>query len=204
MTDPALAKKAVLAGIHAVGCIHVPQSPRHVSLDLAAKIFSAVPDKAARVLVTMNAPPESVRSWVNQTGATAVQAHGTETTAMLTAYPRPWIKVVRSPEELPQEHLLHERMLMIDASSVGGMGGSGKTADWDWAGSLASQDLKVVLAGGLHAGNLVDAVTRVKPAAVDLNSGVETAPGVKDFRLIEQVIDLLDAMTPPSEDAWPW
>lgn len=182
-------RAAVEAGADAIGFVFYPPSPRYVSFERAAELARLVPPFVSIVGLFVN--PE--RDFVNEALAKAplqvLQFHGDEQETSCLGFGLPYIKAARMR---PGLDLLKyaacfpsAQGLLVDAF-VEGYGGGGETFDW----SLIPRELPVplILSGGLHAGNVADAVRRVRPWAVDVSSGVEAAKGIKDaVRIIEFV-----------------
>jgi phosphoribosylanthranilate isomerase len=175
---------AVAAAAHgaaAVGLVFWPKSPRVVSPDAARGICRTVPAFVTRVGVFVNLPPDEVKSIVSFVGLDAIQLHGDE---RVSEYLGLGVRVIRavaggrdafvSAAECPPEVTV-----LVDASDPDRRGGTGRLADWSVAAALARQR-PIVLAGGLAPGNVADAIRQVRPWALDVSSGVERAPGLKD------------------------
>jgi phosphoribosylanthranilate isomerase len=181
---------AVALGADAVGVVFYPPSPRSVSVALAAELVRRVPPLVTAVGLFVNATPEWIREVTSEVEISLLQFHGDETPAQCDALAReaglPWWRAVRvGPDQTPAD-LIESSLdysaangLLLDAL-VEGYGGSGKVFDW----SLIPTDLghRAVLSGGLNAQNVLEAVRRVRPYAVDVSSGIEVpgAKGVKD------------------------
>lgn len=172
---------AVQAGADAIGLVFYPPSPRHVDLATAAALARAVPPFVSVVGLFVNADPAVVRETLAAAPIHLLQFHGDEDEAYCRQFDRPYIKAARVR---PEMDLLQyaaafpsAQAILLDAF-VDGYGGGGKIFDW----SLIPRDFAtpVVLSGGLDAQNVVEAVRRVCPAAVDVSSGVEAAKGIKD------------------------
>jgi phosphoribosylanthranilate isomerase len=159
-------------------------------MEQAAALFRGVPPFVARVGVFVNAGVAEVVEAVRQIGLDVVQLHGDESPADYTEVGAALLKAVA----LDTDHQIEAAAVwpedvhaLIDAADTVRRGGTGRQANWARAGQLA-QRRPVVLAGGLDAANVADAVSAVRPWAVDVSSGVESAPGVKDrVRLVEFV-----------------
>jgi phosphoribosylanthranilate isomerase len=176
------AERAVELGAHAVGFIFWPRSPRVVDADRARVIARALPPFVTRVGVFVNATPADVARIADAVGLDAVQLHGDEA---LSAFDVTGRRIVRAlslttRDDLDRALALPAAVLpLADTSDPVRRGGTGRTADWDLAAALARQR-RMALAGGLTPANVVEAVRHVRPWAVDVASGVESAPGIKD------------------------
>jgi len=190
ITTPEGALGCIEAGAGALGFNFYPLSPRSIPVngDLAwiAKLKADYPD-IALVAVVVN-PDEILLGRLEQAECfDAIQFHGDEAPEFCSAegrrFPR-WVKAlrVRSLEDLNAALTFETPFLLLDAAVPGTYGGSGHTIDWNLAlGFVASHPAKhVILAGGLNPGNVAEAVQSVRPHAVDVASGVESSPGVKD------------------------
>ena len=197
--DDALA--VVRAGADAIGLNFYPRSPRYVSLDLARQIVAALPREIVKVGLFVNASSSDVRRFYDQLLLDVIQLHGDESPEYLAEL-RGW-PVMRAfrvePGKLRStiEYLARCREIeatpqfaMIDTLVVGVYGGTGKTADWTAAGEYAARVglPPLVLAGGLVPENVGEAIRTVRPAAVDVASGVESRPGQKDPAMVEAFV----------------
>lgn len=187
---------AVLAaelGAAAIGLVFWPQSPRCVTLDRARAIVAALPPFVTAVGVFVDQAPDEVRRVVETAGVGAVQLHGRERIADFATVPARLIKAVPVVEDLEAGALADlppEVTILLDAPDPVRFGGTGRLANWDLAARIAARR-PIVLAGGLRPDNVAAAVARVKPAAVDVSSGVERAPGVKDPAKVRALFDAL-------------
>ena len=184
------ALKAVECGADAIGLIFVEKSPRYVSFTDARVVTEALPPFVSMVGLFMDASEEVVREALKVVPLTLLQFHGDETPEFCNQFEMPYIKVLRMRENVnvvafAQEYPNASAILLDTYSKAGG--GSGQTFDW----SLIPKDMSmpVILAGGLNPENVASAVETVKPYAVDVSSGVESEPAVKDHKKIEQFIN---------------
>lgn len=171
---------AASLGADALGFNFWPGSKRFVDPDAARAIVDRLPPFVTAVGVFVNQPPTEVLATAARAGLSTVQLHGDEPWEDVNGYPIPAIKALRlaGPESLADAHRYRVRALLLDAPSAG-FGGSGATCDWALAREVAARST-VILAGGLGPDNVAAAVRAVRPWAVDVASGVESAPGVKD------------------------
>ena len=183
---------AVAAGADAIGFVFYDRSPRHVTPQRAAALVARVPAFVKTVGLFVNAEPGAVDSVLAQLPLDLLQFHGDEAPGYCAAFHRPWIKAARvKPGFNLLEYAGHFAGahgisgLLLDAH-VEGYGGSGQAFDWSLI--PPSLPLPVILSGGLHPGNVAEAVRRVRPWAVDVSSGVESAKGIKDMRKISEFI----------------
>ena len=189
ITRPEDARVAEDAGADAVGLIFVPGTKRFVDIQQARDVVAALGPWIARVGVFRGATLNTVLETIVQVGLTSVQLHGVESEAMAleVAQYRPVIRAVSlrpgEPLELP------------DAGGAGGAlhvdgpdPGSGRAPDWDRLTPGVLGGRRWILAGGLTPDNVSDAVRRLSPWGVDVSSGVEAAPGVKDALLVRAFV----------------
>lgn len=175
---------AVQAGADAIGFVFYPPSPRALTPDTAAALARRVPPFVSRVGLFVNAEPADVRALLAAVPVDVLQFHGDEDAGYCEQFGLPYLKAARVRPNSTRGDLLEfarayptAQGLLLDAwgEAYGGMGQS-----FDW--SLIPEDLPLpmVLSGGLHADNVVEAVVKVRPWAVDVSSGVEAAKGIKD------------------------
>lgn len=185
-------RAAVDAGADAIGLVFYPNSPRHVDLALAAELARAVPPFVTIVGLFVNAEPALVRQTLAAVPIHLLQFHGDEDEVYCRQFDRPFIKAARVKPGIDLVQYASAfpsaQAILLDAF-VDGFGGGGKVFDW----TLIPPDLKtpIILSGGLDEGNVADAITRVRPAAVDVSSGVElsaAAKGIKDAEKIRAFI----------------
>jgi phosphoribosylanthranilate isomerase len=176
---------AVVAGADALGFVFYPPSPRYVTPQRAAELARRVPPFVAVVGLFVNAAPEAVHAACAMLPIDLLQFHGDEDAAYCRQFSRPYLRAarVRAGFDLVEfaGAFPDARGLLLDAF-VEGYGGGGHVFDW----TLIPPGLPgfVVLSGGLTADNVGDALRRVRPAAVDVSSGVETGKGIKDHSKI--------------------
>jgi len=171
---------AVEHGAGALGFVFWPQSPRYITPERAAEIIAALPPGVDAVGVFVNEPVDSIRAVVAQTGISTIQLHGDETPAYADALGWPVLRAI-TVEQAEQASAAWppETLFLMDAADPVRRGGTGSTIDWQQAAS-AARGRRIVLAGGLTPDNVADAIGTVRPFGVDVSSGVEDAPGVKN------------------------
>ncbi|MBL38211.1 MAG: phosphoribosylanthranilate isomerase [Xanthomonadales bacterium] len=182
---------AVLAaslGVDAIGLVFVPGPPRSVDKTAAAEICRALPPLVGTVGLFMDAPDEFVRSVIAEVPLNWLQFHGSETPEYCRSFGRPWIKALpmASPADVQYHDWSDAPALLLDAHAAGGMGGSGEAFDWENAVLPATS---WILAGGLKPDNIARALDVLAPSAVDVSSGIESAPGIKDAALMRQFME---------------
>ena len=176
------AEAAAAAGAHAIGMIFYAGSGRAVSTAVARRIVDALPPFVTPVALFVNPTAAEVRRVTEEVGARLLQFHGEEPPEFCAQFGLPHIKAAKvNPEvDLLQYARLHGKAkgLLLDAFVAGSQGGTGTT--FDWALIPARLSLPLILAGGLNPDNIGDAIRKVRPWAVDVSSGVESAIGKKD------------------------
>lgn len=190
-------------GVDAVGFNFHPGSPRLVSASQAAALVRQVPAGVATVGVFVRQSLAEVADMMDATGVGWAQFHGDQSSEDLAPFPRPWYPVLRpGAGETRLDHVWQTPYVLVDARLAGAYGGTGNQADWQVAAGL-SRTRRVILAGGLGSHNLPAAMETVSPWGVDLNSGVETSPGCKDRRRLEEALAALSPWREgPEEDLW--
>jgi phosphoribosylanthranilate isomerase len=190
------AEAAVEAGAHALGFVFWPQSPRFIDPYRARDIVRALPSFVTPVGVFVNQPPEEVGAIASLVQLGAVQLHGDEPIAHVDALRRPVIKALTlaAAENGGLEAWPHRVIVLLDVHDPDRRGGTGRTIDWTAAAAVASRR-RVVLAGGLTPDNVTEAVTAVRPFGIDVSSGVERAPGVKDHARLRTLFENLHAIS---------
>jgi phosphoribosylanthranilate isomerase len=184
---------AAASGADAVGFIFHPASPRYIAPERAKEIIAALPRGIATVGVFVNRGAEEVAQTADDCGIDLIQLHGDESPEYCRRFsPERIIKAVfpRTPEDLRAFAAYDVRAFLVDFREAGRYGGTGKRADWGLAERLVRTH-PLILAGGLDAGNVGEALAAVAPHAVDINSGCERAPGIKDHDRIRRIIALI-------------
>ena len=179
------AEAAVSAGVNALGFIFVPQSPRYILPEAAGKIVSALPPFISTVGVFAGESRERIGKTVSACGLSAIQLHGNETPEECSGFSRPVIKAFRMDDSFNEELVSGYNVsgFLLDTAVKGMFGGTGKTFDWKRAVPVKAFG-PVILSGGLNPDNIAEAVSTVEPYGVDVSSGVEISPGVKDHEKI--------------------
>lgn len=191
LTREADVDAAVAAGADAIGFVLYAESPRAVSVARAAELARRLPPFVVPVCLLVNADAALLQTTLAALPQALLQFHGDETPADCEAVfaraARPYIRAARMA---PGLRLLdfaaahpHAAGILLDAH-VDGYGGGGKAFDWSLIPAHVPRP--VVLSGGLHIANVIDGITRVRPWAVDVSSGVEIAKGLKDAALMRQ------------------
>ena len=172
---------AVSAGADAIGFVFYPKSKRCLTPVRAAQLRRGVPAFVDVVALFVNAQEEEVRTVLGEVGPDLLQFHGAEPGSFSSSFSRPYVKAVpmASVDDAVAYVGLHPAAngFLLDSHALGALGGSGETFDWKRAPRLGRA---TILAGGLNADNVAQAIALVRPYAVDVSSGIETAPGIKD------------------------
>jgi phosphoribosylanthranilate isomerase len=180
LTRPEDARHAVRHGATALGFVFWPHSPRYVEPSRAAEMIAGLPETVTPVGLFVNQPVEEIQRIARLTGVSAVQLHGDEPAEYVEALDRPvWraLDVASAPDRLAAWP--PGAIILLDAHDPVRRGGTGRVIDWTAAARVAA-GRTVVLAGGLTPENVRSAIEAVRPAGVDVSSGVEISPGVKD------------------------
>jgi phosphoribosylanthranilate isomerase len=179
---------AVESGADMLGFIFYPKSKRYVAPEQVTRIISHLPPETVTVGVFVNETVEHVRSVARIAGLTRVQLHGTESAETVAALSD--LQPIKALPLKPESEALLSgyagATLLVDTPCAG-WGGSGETGDWELAARW-SAERSLLLSGGLSPDNLAEAVQRVRPAGIDVASGVEISPGIKDPDLIRAFI----------------
>jgi phosphoribosylanthranilate isomerase len=179
---------ATAHGATALGFVFWPRSPRYVTPERAGEIIAELPPTIVTVGVFVNEPIDAIARIVGIAGVTAVQLHGDEPPAYAGALSWPVLRSATVDELMTVAAAWPEpATLLVDAADPKRRGGTGATVDWKKAAAVAGQR-RLVLAGGLTPLNVAEAIAIVQPYGVDVSSGVEAAPGVKDFAKVTRFL----------------
>lgn len=176
------ALNAVEHGADAIGLVFYEPSPRNVEISQAIEISNKIPAFVTVVGLFVNAEPDFVREVISQVRLDLLQFHGDETPQECASYGLPFIKAIRvkSDTNLVQcaKDFSAAKALLLDTFTDGVAGGTGHVFDWNLI--PVALDKPVILAGGLNTQNVAQAISQVKPYAVDVSGGVEVSKGIKD------------------------
>lgn len=190
ITRAADARIAVECGVDALGFVFDSKSARTIRPEDAQNIAQALPPFVSVVALFRDADSAKVRQVLNAFRPDFLQFHGEESPEFCMGFPAPYIKAVpmSEPQDLEQWATRHAsaRALLLDSHQAGAVGGTGKAFDWSLLIPLRGKP--VVLAGGLNPENVVRAITMARPYAVDVSSGIESAPGIKDPERMREFI----------------
>ncbi len=184
------AMTAVEAGVDALGFVFVPDTPRHIHVELATHIIERLPPFITAVGLFVDDDSARIQAIADQCRLDIVQLHGNESPQFCRVLNRKIIKAIRIGSASSLSHLSDYSVngFLLDTYVVGKMGGTGKVFDWKLA-SKAKKYGRIILAGGLNSDNVADAVHLVKPYGVDVSSGVEATPGKKDSNKVRKFIE---------------
>lgn len=194
ITNAEDAAMAIAAGADALGFVLYRKSPRYIEPAVIRRIADGLPPFVVTVGVFVNEEAVVVRNIVDTCGLMLAQLHGDETADYCQTLGRPVIKALRLKDRatflaLAEFHgRANVRGFVVDAYSDLAYGGTGQTVDWALAAE-AARSAPILLAGGLTAANVADAVRMVRPYGVDVSSGVESRPGKKDPDKVKAFID---------------
>jgi phosphoribosylanthranilate isomerase len=178
---------AAACGADAIGLVFYAKSPRAVDIPMAQTLVAALTPFVTTVGLFVDPPEDLVEEVLAAVPLDLLQFHGNEVPDFCAAFGRPWLKALRVRPGLDLEREAHRYVnaagLLLDAYRPGIPGGTGETFDWALIPSVLRS--RVVLAGGLSADNVADAIVQVGPYAVDVSGGVEAAKGIKDHDKIE-------------------
>lgn len=178
-------------GADAIGLVFYERSPRRVTVEQAADIVAALPPFITTVGLFVDAAIDEVERVLAQVPLDLLQFHGDEPAVYCQGFARPYIKVMRMRPGLVLAQAVREyasaRGILLDTYVEAVPGGTGQTFAW----SAVPDDVKmpIILAGGLNAVNVAEAIAMVRPWAVDVSSGVEAARGVKDPALMAAFVE---------------
>lgn len=182
ITNTIDAQLACDLGADAIGLVFYPPSPRYIKPEQAEKVLESLPPFISSVALFVNAAREEIESVLQQTGIDLIQFHGNESAQFCASFKRPYIKAIRMKDGLDlyavEKEYASARGILLDTYKKGFPGGTGESFNW----TKVPHDLSkpVILAGGLTADNVAQAVKQVQPYAVDVSGGVEAAKGKKD------------------------
>jgi len=176
------ALSAVEQGADAIGLVFYDQSPRNVSINQALEIANHIPAFVSVVGLFVNAEPSFINEVISKAKIDLLQFHGDETPEECASYSLPFIKAIRvkSDSNLVQyaKEYSAAKALLLDAYTEGVAGGTGHVFDWNLIPKQLAKP--IILAGGLKADNVAQAIQQVCPYAVDVSGGVEASKGIKD------------------------
>ena len=182
-------------GAAAVGFIFYPSSPRFIDPQKAGEIIDRLPAHLVKVGVFVNANVQLINRISGDCRLDMLQLHGDESPEFCMQFPaRRVIKALELKDEgdLKRADAFEVAAILVDARHAGLYGGTGKTSDWELARRVAGP---LILSGGLKEDNVLEGLRKVRPAALDINSGVEERPGKKDAAKIERIMKIIQQAT---------
>ncbi len=182
ITRPGDAEQALALGADTIGCVFHAESARHVTAEIAQEIQIAVGNAGTLVGLFVDPTDDQVQAVLDRIDLDVLQFHGQESPAFCEQFQRPYLKAVAMSADIDlsavSEAYESARGFLLDSAHEGQFGGTGQRFDWDWID--AGLENRLMLAGGLSADNVGEAIRQVRPAAVDVSSGVERDKGIKD------------------------
>lgn len=190
ITRPQDAQLAARQGVDAIGLVFYEKSPRNVSISQAQEICNSLPAFVSVVSLFMNPQASLVERVLSECPVDLLQFHGVESAEFCDSFQRPYIKAMGMAGDTSVEDMLNSypraQGLLLDSHATGAAGGTGEVFEWDNIPQKFRES--IILAGGLNPANVAEAIRRVKPYAVDLSSGVESSPGIKDVDLVTELM----------------
>ena len=176
------ARQAGELGVDAVGLVFHDISPRHVDVEQARTVVAALPPFVTVVGLFVDAEPARIEQVLAGVRIDVLQFHGNETAAQCARFHRPYIKALRMKPETDAREQCSQfpdaQAILLDSYQPGTAGGTGQT--FDWSRIPKSFPKPLILAGGLTAENVAQAIEQVAPYAVDVSGGIERSKGIKD------------------------
>ncbi len=203
LTTPEQAEACAEAGAAAVGCVFYPKSPRHLDDATAREVVAALPDSVPAVGVFVDETYETIMKRVEACGLKGVQLHGREAPELIDRLVRQGLIVlkglfaVRKPD-LSDAGRFRPTAFLVECGKGKLPGGNAMAWDWGAARSFGERH-PLVVAGGLSPENIAEAMAACEPDAVDVSSGVEAAPGVKDLDKVRAFLSVVSAFRPKRE-----
>ncbi len=193
LTQVSNARKVALLDIDAIGLVFYDKSPRYVEVESARRIIKALPPFVSRVGLFVNANTSFIDEILCEVALDTLQFHGNESATECAQYTMPFIKALRVNQNTNLVKMADEYHqasgLLLDTPSEQ-FGGTGEKFDWSLA--KVEVDLPIILAGGLTADTVANAIKQVNPYALDVSSGVESSKGIKDINKIKQFIQQIN------------
>jgi phosphoribosylanthranilate isomerase len=192
------AEAAVEAGANALGFVFWPESPRFIDPYRARSIIGTLPPFVTPVGLFVNQPAGYVNGVAGLARLGAVQLHGDESPDAAALISRPIVKAIgftgSRGEDAACDRWASHVIVLLDAHDPARRGGTGRVVDWAAAARIAARR-RTMLAGGLTADNIAEAIARVQPFGVDVSSGVEESPGIKDRARLRALFERIHGIT---------
>lgn len=187
------AQKVCTEGADCIGLVFYEKSPRNVSIQQAKDICASLPPFVSTVGLFLDASEVFINTVLNEVPLDLLQFHGLESPEFCDSFQRPYIKAIgmknlKNEEEFTQASAPYKNAkgFLVDSHATGKAGGTGQT--FDWKNVPQKQTKPIILAGGLNPENIADAIQQLDLYGIDLSSGVESQPGVKDSEKIKQLM----------------
>ena len=188
------ARTAIALGVDAIGLVFVPGSKRCVDLAQAREVITAVSPLVSVIGLFMDAAAADVAAVLDALPLDALQFHGRESVEFCRQFKRAYVKALAMGDGVDVAHAASRyagaRGVLLDAHRTGEQGGSGLSFDWSLIPPALAD--RIILAGGLTPENVAAAITQVRPYAVDVSSGIESAPGIKCPRRMQLFMNEVD------------
>lgn len=197
ITNKQDALNAAALGVDALGFIFYRNSPRYVSPDVVEEISMLLPPFVMMIGVFVNQEKEEIEAIAKQCRLDLIQLHGDESPAMCLDLPYRVVKAIRVGEpddlDLIPAYQGVASGLLLDTKKSGAYGGTGRTFDWGLALKAKEYDIPLILSGGISVENVSRAMSLVNPYAIDLSSGVEREPGLKDYQKMQDLMRIANS-----------
>ena len=193
ITQPDDAQLASEYGARMIGMIFYDKSPRFISNSAAEKIVQVLPEEVLPVGVFVNPEVEKISSIIDNTGIKALQIHGKFNSDEVNSLNLPLIQAYSISDKNDFDSIRQNGSdyFLLDNKELNRYGGTGKTFDWELIPTDLRKD-RMILAGGITAENAAEAVSKINPAFLDVSSGVESSPGIKDKMKLEQLFKAVE------------
>jgi phosphoribosylanthranilate isomerase len=197
MTRPQDVALASSLGVDAIGMIFYAKSARNVSISQAQEMISEINPLCSTVAVVVNPEVTLVEKLLEKLDIQLIQFHGDESAAFCEQFKMPYFKAVRMKEgtrlDDVRSQYMGARALLLDTFDKNLVGGTGRTFDWNLLDGAETEPdgPELMLAGGIGPENVIDAVRQTDVRTIDVNSGIESAPGIKDHSKMREIVRLL-------------
>ncbi len=187
------ARAAIDLGADAIGLVCYPPSGRHVPPARFGKVLERANKEVEVYALFVNPDPVEVKSAAASGLFNGLQFHGDESAGFCESFGLPYMKALRVRDDSDLQRQVAEfasaQRILLDTYDETSYGGTGKSFRWEIAADLVSAGVgNIVVAGGLHAGNVAEAIQRARPFGIDVSSGVEAGPGEKDLNKLRDFI----------------
>ena len=190
------ALNAIALNVDAVGFIFYEHSPRYISGNKVEEFILDIPPFINTVGVFVNETAETINKIAKQCRLSTIQLHGSEPPEFCTQFDLPVIKAIPVRDETDIQAIPQYKGcvsgILLDTKVENVHGGTGKTFDWGLAIAAKEYDTPLILSGGINSQNVSKAIKMVNPYGVDICSGVEKEPGIKDYNKMQQLLELID------------